>query len=265
MVLTSLQNPRVKHLLALRERRQRKRDGLMLVDGQDEIRLALDCGSRPASIFYCPAFFPRQGDDGLLDRLRALGADLQEVDARVFEKLAYRENPDGWLASMPAPIMTLDELPLGPAPLLMVVEAVEKPGNLGAILRSADAAGVDGVVLCDPTVDLGNPNVIRSSRGTIFSVKVAEADGPAALAWLKARHIQIVAATPEAARRYTQVDLRGPVAIVVGAEGPGLSPLWRQSDIMTASVPMHGKINSLNVAQAASLFLFEAVRQRGGG
>lgn len=265
MVITSLHNPRVKHILALRERRQRKRDGLMVVEGVDELTLALDCGLKPAAGYYCPVLFPKSGDSGLRSRLIDLGTELLEVEARVFEKMAYRENPDGWLATAPAPQWGLDDIVPGAQPFLVVVEAVEKPGNLGAILRSADAAGVDGVILCDPAVDIGNPNVLRSSRGTVFSLRVAGATSRQAWEWLQARHIAIVAATPEAGQSYTRVDLRGPVAVVVGAERPGLSSLWRGSSSIIASIPMRGRINSLNVAQAATLFLFEAVRQRAGG
>ena len=265
MVISSPHNPRVKHIIALRERRQRKRDGLMVVEGVDELTLALDSGLKPAAAYYCPALFPKSGDSGLRSRLRELGTELLEVEVRVFEKMAYRQNPDGWLATAPAPQWSLDDIVLGALPFLVVVEAVEKPGNLGAILRSADAAGVDAVILCDPAVDIGNPNVLRSSRGTVFSLRVAGATSRQAWEWLQARHIAIVAATPEAGQPYTRVDLRGPVAVVVGAERPGLSSLWRGSPSITAGIPMRGRINSLNVAQAATLFLFEVVRQRAGG
>jgi TrmH family RNA methyltransferase len=270
MVITSLLNPRVKHALALRERKQRKRDGLMVVEGRDEISLALDCGVKPKTLFYCPALSQsREALDsksaeaaGLLERARTAEAELIEVDRRVFEKMAYRENPDGWLAIMPIPLRTLADLKLSEKPLLVVVEAVEKPGNLGAILRSADAAGVEAVILCGPAVDVGNPNVIRSSRGTVFSVPVAVDTSEEALKWLRAKGISVVAATPEAESFYTEADLRGPVAVAVGTEREGLSSVWRQGATSKARIPMNGRINSLNVASAATLFLFEAVRQR---
>ncbi|MBM4422966.1 MAG: RNA methyltransferase [Chloroflexi bacterium] len=262
VIITSAQNPRVKHVIALRERKQRKRDGLMVVEGFDELSLALDCGVKLKALFYCPALFGAVDADGLQERFRQSQTEMIEVDERVFEKMAYRENPDGWLALAPAPQRTLDDLQLGPHPLLVIVEAVEKPGNLGAILRSADAAGADALILCDPTADIGNPNVIRSSRGTVFSVLVAEATSDETLKWLRARAIRVVAATPEASALFTEVDFRGAVAIAVGAERQGLSHMWRQSADATARIPMAGRVNSLNVASATTLFLFEAVRQR---
>ncbi len=262
MILTSVQNPKVKQIIALRERKERKRTGLLVIDGRDELALALTCGVHPQAVYNCPSLFSGTGNTELQARLRTLNVELTEVDERVFAKMAYRENPDGWLAVAPAPHWQLDDIPLSSPAFLLIVEAVEKPGNLGAILRSADAAQVDGVILCDPTVDLGNPNVIRASRGTAFSLKVAQATSAATLAWLQARQIKIVAATPEADRTYTALDLRGPLAIAVGTERAGLSALWRQGELVTARIPMQGKVNSLNVAQAATLFLFEVVRQR---
>ncbi len=262
MVITSLQNPKIKHALQLRERRQRKRDGLMLVEGYDEIALALSGGATLRTLFFCPHFFGDVAQDALLTRVGQSGAELIEASPRVFEKLAYRENPDGGLAIFPSIQCGLSDLRLSSNPLLIVVEAVEKPGNLGAILRSADAAGVDAVILCDPTVDLGNPNVLRPSRGALFTVPVAETSSAEALAWLRERQIQIVAATPEASALYTEANLRGPVAIVVGTEKEGLSAVWRQGADVAARIPMVGRVNSLNVASATTLFIFEAVRQR---
>jgi TrmH family RNA methyltransferase len=262
MIITSPHNPRVKHVLALRDRKQRQKEGLMVVEGHDELEVALGCGVSPRTLFYSPALFGAVDSQALLARFREQPAEMIEVESRVFKKMAYRENPDGWLALVPIPARKLEDLALGPAPLVAVVEAVEKPGNLGAILRSADAAGCDAVILCDPTVDLGNPNVVRSSRGTVFSVPVAVASSEAALRWLKARGIRVVAASPEAETLYTRVDLRGPVAIAVGAERQGLSDVWRRAADQRACIPMRGRIRSLNVASAAALFLFEAVRQR---
>lgn len=262
MIIASPQNPKVKHVIALRERKQRKRDGLMVVEGRDEVSLALACGVKPQTLFFCPALFGESGPEELLSRVRAANTETIEVDRRVFEKMAYRENPDGWMAVTPIPRRSLDGLKLGSIPFVVVVEAVEKPGNLGAILRSADAAGVDAVILCDPTVDIGNPNVIRSSRGTVFSVPVAEAESETALAWLRARGVSVVAAMPEADVLYTEANLRGPAAIAVGTEREGLSDVWRQGAEIRAYIPMAGRINSLNVASATTLFLFEVVRQR---
>jgi TrmH family RNA methyltransferase len=267
VTITSPQNPRVKHAVKLRERRRREREGLMLVEGRDELALALASGVRPQTLFYCPAFFGPASPDEVLGDVQRSGAELIEVSSAVFEKLAYRENPDGWLAILPAPRRRLEDLTLSASPLLLVAEAIEKPGNLGAILRAADAAGVDGLIVCDPTADLGNPNVVRASRGTLFSVPVAEAEGTEALTWLKARAITIVAATPQAELNYTRADLRGPTAIAVGTEDEGLSRRWLENADVSVRLPMRGRVNSLNAATAAALLLYEAVRQRaeGGG
>jgi TrmH family RNA methyltransferase len=265
VLITSPQNPKVKHAVKLRERRQRDREGLMLVEGREELSLALASGVRPTTLFYCPSFFGAGKPDALMARARESGAELIEASAGVFEKIAYRENPDGWLAVIPALRRRLDDLPLGANPLLVVAEAVEKPGNLGAILRTMDAAGADALIVCDPTTDLGNPNVVRASKGALFSVPAAEAEGAEALAWLKARGIRIIATTPQADTIYTEADLRGPAAIAVGAEDEGLSGAWLAQADLAVRLPMRGRVNSLNVAAAGALLLYEAVRQRQAG
>ena len=262
MLITSPQNPRVKQAVRLRDKRDRLREGLMLVEGYDEILLALDGGAAPRALFYCPALAGETA--ALLARAATLGADLLEVSPPVLAKMAYRENPDGWLAVFPRISRALADLRLPPAPLLVAAESVEKPGNLGAILRSADAAGVDAVIVCDPTTDVTNPNVIRSSRGTVFTVPLVEAEGTVALQWLRERQIAIVATTPAASLTHTDVDLRGAVAILVGAEDTGLSARWLDAADVRVRIPMHGRVNSLNVATAATLLMYEAVRQRGG-
>ncbi len=262
--ITSVQNPRVKQVLRLRERRHRDREGLMLVEGADELALALAGGARPDAVYFCLALSPQPLDE-LLARAEQAGAELVEVSPPVFEKLAYRQNPDGCLAVLPAVRRRLDDLSPGPRPLLVVAEAVEKPGNLGALLRSADACAANGVIVCDPTTDLNNPNVVRSSRGTLFTVPLAEASTAETIAWLHARRIAIVAATPQASLAYTAADLRGPLAVAVGAEDDGLSAAWLDQADQTVRIPMLGQVNSLNVSTAATLLLYEALRQRGQG
>jgi TrmH family RNA methyltransferase len=205
----------------------------------------------------------RPADAPLLHQARAAAAEVIEVTPAVFAKLAYRENPDGWLAIVPSPRQPLEALDLGHNPLLLVAETVEKPGNLGALLRSADAAGVTAVIVCDAATDVNNPNVVRSSRGTRFTVPVVEAGTPETLAWLTSRGVRIAAATPHAALAYTDVNLGGPLAIAVGAEADGLSAAWLDRADLRVRIPMRGKVNSLNVATSAALLLFEAVRQRG--
>jgi TrmH family RNA methyltransferase len=261
-VITSPHNPRTQLALKLRERKHREREGLMLVEGRAELSLALASGARPQTLFICPPLIHAKSDQSRLQELQSQNVELVEVSQPVFEKIAYRENPDGWLAVIPIRRQSFANWQLSAAPLLIVAETVEKPGNLGAILRSADAAGVDGVIVCDPRTDVYNPNVVRASKGTLFSVPVAEAENQAALDWLRGRGIAIVAATPQAEAIYTDADLRGPIAIAVGAEKDGLSQLWLDHATLAVRIPMSGRVNSLNVAAATTLLLYEAVRQR---
>jgi TrmH family RNA methyltransferase len=198
----------------------------------------------------------------LLERVRESGAQLVEVSDRVFEKISYRDNPDGWLATFPLPHRSLKDVQLSTNPFVVIAEAVEKPGNLGAILRTADAAGIDALVSCDPLTDWGNPNVVRASKGALFSVQVAEANTAETVAWLRTNHIRVIAATPQASTRYDKADLTGPVAIVVGTEKHGLSQQWRDQADEAVVIPMFGKVNSLNVATATALLIYEVVRQR---
>lgn len=254
----SVQNPKVKHIVKLRERRHREAEGVLLIEGADELALALRAGLQPFTIFHCPEL----GRSPFSTTHFAKETELIEVTRPVFEKMAYRENPDGWLAIAPTPNWSLSGLQLHQSPLLLVAEAVEKPGNLGAMLRTADAAGVDALLVCDPATDLGNPNIIRASRGALFTVPVAQATTAETLTWLKAQHILIVAATPSATLRHTQANLCGPVAIAVGAEDEGLSEEFLRQADMQVRIPMVGRVNSLNVSTSAALLLYEAMRQR---
>jgi len=256
MDISSLQNPRVKHIVKLRDdKRQRRQEGLMLVEGYDEIQLALAAGYQPQTLLLAPELATRA--------MEVVNTERVTVSRPVFEKMSYRENPDGWLAIFPLPQTSLDELKLTEAPLVIVAEAVEKPGNLGAILRTADAADVDALLVCDPRVDLWNPNVVRASRGAVFSVPVVECDNASALGWLRTQGIRVLAATPAAQVTYSNVDLRQPVAIAVGTEDEGLSEFWMSRADMQVKIPMLGKVNSLNVSVSTALIVYEAVRQRG--
>ena len=255
MDITSLQNPRVKHIVKLREdKRQRKTDGLMLVEGYDEIQQARSAGYEPETLLSAPELASRQ--------MGLVKAETITVSRPVFEKMSYRDNPDGWLAVFPIPHTTLGDLVLGDTPLVVVAESVEKPGNLGAILRTADAAHVDVLLICDPRVDVWNPNVVRASRGTVFSVPVVECDNASALEWLKAHNIRTLAATPSAQLPFFDVNLRESVAIAVGTEDEGLSDFWMSNADLKVNIPMMGRVNSLNVSVSAALILYEAVRQR---
>lgn len=258
MDITSLQNPRVKQIVKLRDdRKERQREGLMLVEGFDEISLAIEAGHGPRTLLTAPELAAARGRE-----MNLMAAERITVSPAVFEKLSYRENPDGWLALFPIPRVSLYDLKLNEAPLVVVAESVEKPGNLGAILRTADAAQVDAVLVCDPRVDAYSPNVVRASRGTIFTVPVVETESAAALTWLHGHGIRILAATPAAEAEYTRQDLRGPLAVAVGTEDEGLSDFWMSKSDLQVKIPMMGKVNSLNVSIATALIVYEAVRQR---
>ena len=256
MDITSLQNPRVKHIVRLRDdKRQRQREGLMLVEGFDEIQLALIAGYKPQTVLTAPELVFRQIGES--------NAETITVNRAVFEKLSYRENPDGWLAVFPVPKVSLDDLKLSQSPLIIVAESIEKPGNLGAILRTADAAKVDALLVCDPRVDVYSPNVVRASRGTIFTVPVIETNSAQAAVFLQRNGLHILAATPSAKEEYTRQDLHGPLAVVVGTEDEGLSDFWLSQADLRVKIPMMGKVNSLNVSVSTALIIYEAVRQRG--
>ena len=256
--ITSLQNPAVKNLVKLRQRRARDRQHLMLIDGARALRLALHHAFPVTTIYFAADVAHTHAD--LLQRARVLGITLQAVSAAVFHKIGYGDNPDGVLGVAAQPGAELAALPARGLPLYVVTEGLEKPGNLGAILRSADAAGVTGLIVCDSQTDVWNPNVIRASQGAFCTVPIASASAPEVLAWLRQRHIQILVATPSASQVYTEIDLRLPSALVVGAEHTGVSPAWHGERLVR--IPMAGQVDSLNVAQAAAILLFEAVRQR---
>jgi len=256
--LTSTRNPRVKQLVALRRRRTRDELGVTLIDGYDEIRLALDAGVRPEAVYHCAAY-DASDPGGLAGRV---AAEVVPVSRDVFAKISYRENPDGWLAVVPAPATELASLELPERPLLLVCEAVEKPGNLGAMLRTADAAGVAAVIGAGPVTDWGNPNLVRASKGTVFSVPVASAPTAAVVDWLAGRGIALVATSPDAEATLDRIDLTGPTAIAVGAESVGLSDELMAAAQHTVRIPMFGRVNSLNVSATAAIAVYEAVRQR---
>ena len=263
LVLTSFANPRVKAAGALRDRRQRDRTGLTLVDGAREVRRALDAGVTVVEAFVCEPLLAGPDARAVFDRLRANETTLHTTSEPVFAKLAFGERAEGIVAVVRIPTTRLDDLALPPVPLVVVIEGVEKPGNVGALLRSADGAGVDAVVVASPRTDLFNPNAIRASGGTIFSVPLAVAPTVDVIAWLRARSIRIVAARVEAERLYTATDLSGPVAIVLGAEDDGLTSAWTAPDIDAVRLPMLGVADSLNVSVSGAVLLYEARRQRG--
>ena len=257
--ITSLQNERVKRVVKLQRKASARREaGRTVIEGAREVSRAIENGWQPTELWVCDGFSKdcktpprsRGGEDCLVSF---------QVSERVFSKISYRENPDGILAVGPLVSKKLGDLELPENPLILVAEGVEKPGNLGALLRTADGAGVDAVIIADPATDLNNPNVIRNSIGTLFYLPVAEATSEETIAFLKEKGVRILSAVPDAEAVYTETDLKGPLAIVVGAEDQGLSNAWKISEV---KIPMLGKNDSLNVSVSAAILLYEAVRQR---
>lgn len=261
-IITSLQNPRVKSLVKLRDRGPRDEQGVFIIEGYRAILRALDRQVPLRELWIGRDWFLGANEDALIDRARAAGTEIIELGKTAFAKVAYRDRPEGLLATAAQWRLAPKDLTLPANPLLLVVEAIEKPGNLGMILRTADAAGVDAVLLCDPVTDLFNPNVVRSSTGVLFAVSVAITTTAEAINYLRRHQIRAVATTPDAATIHTACDLTGPLALVMGSEQFGLGAAWLNSGAETVRIPMAGQADSLNVAMATIVALFEAVRQR---
>ncbi|HEY9497061.1 MAG TPA: RNA methyltransferase [Intrasporangium sp.] len=271
--ITSPANPRLKALLALRRRRAREETGRTLVEGHEEIRLALEAGVTPRTLYVSEELFSPSGRAGsqhigtqpeLVERLRATGVEIVRLSPAAYGKVSYREGPDGLLAVVDNVGMPLSSLHVdGDHWLGLVTQGVEKPGNLGAMLRTADAAGADAVVAADPVTDWGNPNVVRASKGTLFALPVASATTTETLDWLKSGDVTLVVTTPETEVVHTEVDYRGRVVIAVGSEKHGADETLLEAATHRVRIPMHGRANSLNVSVAAAIVLYEAVRQRG--
>lgn len=262
-VLTSKQNPRIKSLMTLRKRRDRDEAGLFVIEGYREVRRALDKNIAIYELYYCPEWFLGNNEQTVIADAQDSGARVFEVSKDVYAKCSYRDRPDGLLATAKQWHTALDDLILSKNPFLIVVESIEKPGNLGTILRSADGAGADAVIVCDPVTDVFNPNVVRASTGVLFSVPVVVSDSKTVHAWLNKKGIKIVSTTPDTELLYTSADLTGPLAIVMGSEQYGLSDFWlQQKDDILVRIPMAGQADSLNVATATVLVAYEVVRQR---
>lgn len=263
--ISSTANQRVKDLVRLRSRRERDRSGLFLIEGYRELRRALEGGQMLKEVYFAPDLFLGNNESTLLERAEKGGAQLVEVEEAPFRKASYRDRPEGLLAVAPQFQTGLSQIQLGDNPLLLVAEGIEKPGNLGTMLRTADAAAATAVIACDLTTDLFNPNVVRASLGALFTVPVAMATTPRALRWLTASGVEIFAATPNGEVTYYAADYTGACAIVVGSEQLGLSKSWLARPRTSVRIPMgggEGGVDSLNSAMAAGIVLFEAVRQR---
>lgn len=286
--ITSAQNRKVKELLTLVEKsKARSAAGLFVVEGQRELGHCLDAGFIPETLFICGEVMAVQnnvvngaktghlteniegkdGLDALIAKAEALNPRLGvvQIPAFLYEKVAYRGSTEGIIAEVHSVPRALEDLRLGERPLVMVLESVEKPGNLGAVLRSADAAGADAVIVCDPLTDIWNPNLIRSSVGAVFSVPVAVCTSADAIAFLKKRGIRILTAQLQDSEWYYDTDMTGATALVMGTESTGLTQAWRDSADAHIKIPMLGRLDSLNVSVSAAVLLYEAVRQRKGG
>lgn len=257
--LTSAQNPKIKSLLHLRDKKERDQTGLFLIEGYREIRRAVDSGVQFESLYICPELFLGTNEESLITQIKA---PIFELPDFLFHKISYRDRPDGLVGIAYQMKTKLSDLKKKSPALYVIAEAIEKPGNLGTILRSSDAVGADGVIVCDRCTDIYNPNVVRASVGTLFTLPVVEATSDEVLEWLKSNKIQIVAATPSADVNFTEADLSGDVAIAVGTEQLGLTQKWMESADIRVKIPMEGVADSLNVAMATTLLLYEALRQR---
>lgn len=267
--ITSGQNPKIKELLALQEKsRTRRERGLFVVEGRREIIHCSEAGYTARAVFVCPEITGTEEADEVISRL-CRDAQEKGKDCRVFgitrelyAKVAYREGTEGIIAEMECRSTGLSDIRLGKSPLIVILESVEKPGNLGAILRSADAADADAVIVCDPLTDLYNPNLIRSSIGAVFTRQVCAATSEETIAWLKKNGIRILTAQLQDSEWYYDTDMRGPTAIVMGTESTGLTDIWRKAADAHIRIPMLGRLDSLNVSVSAAILMFEAVRQR---
>lgn len=258
--ITSLQNPKIKNIVKLGKAKERREQNLFILEGARELSLALFSGYIIDSIFICPELFSKSEYPEVLDNVHG---DLKtEVTEQVFQKIAYREGSDGILALMKPKSHHLSDLKLKENPFIIILEAVEKPGNLGAILRTADAAQVDAVIICDPLTDVYNPNVIRSSVGCIFSIQTAVCTSEEALIWTKQNNIKTFAAELKASQWYHETDYTSPSAIVMGTEADGLTDFWLQNADTRIKIPMRGRSDSLNVSVSTAVITFEAMKQR---
>lgn len=251
--ITSAQNPRIKSILELQTKsRERKLRGLFVIEGRREIERAVASGFKVRELYYCGDICT-PGD---------FGCPMFELGTAVYQRIAYREGTEGMVAVMEARQTSLPELHLRENPLLIVLESVEKPGNIGAVLRTADAAGADAVLVCDPLTDIYNPNLIRSSLGAAFSVPMVCCTSEEAISWLKSERIAILTAQLQDSSLYYDTDMTGPVALVFGTEDKGLTDIWRKASDARIRIPMAGLMDSLNVSVSAAVLCFEAVRQR---
>jgi RNA methyltransferase, TrmH family len=263
--IESLQNPQIKHLQKLRENRERKRSGQTRIDGGRELLRAMQAGSRPETIYHCPERL--RGDDAIaaITMATELGMMQLTISEAVYEKVRYGDRDEGLCATIRWSPGDWSSLAVAKdSSLFLVVEGIEKPGNLGALLRTADAVGVDAVVCVDPACEVDGPNVIRASMGTLFCLDVFVGDLEKVLQWLSESELQVVVTRPQASVPYYELDYRGATAIVMGAEHEGLRSDWDTLEAKAVHLPMNGVSDSLNLSVATGVLLYEALRQRSG-
>lgn len=261
--ISSRENPKIKEILQLQDKsKERREKGLFTVEGVREITRCIDGGYTPESIFFCEEMVSQAEVEKIAASLPAGSLSLYSVTKNIYEKIAYRDSTEGMVAVVKGKGLSLKEIAVGPAPLVLVLEGVEKPGNLGAMLRTADAAGVDAVLICDSPTDLFNPNLIRASLGGVFTLQVASCTSEEALLWLKEKNFTIFSAQLQDSKLYYDADMKGSTAIVFGTESKGLTPFWRKEAGSHIMIPMLGRLDSLNVSVSAAILCYEAVRQR---
>ncbi len=258
--ITSVQNPYIKQLVQLQEKaKSRKQSGTFLIEGQREIILADKGGYTIENLL----FYPELVSESQIQKLTQNPVPLIEINREVFEKLAYRDSTEGVIGVAQSKTLALCDLPLSGNPLILIAEAPEKPGNIGALLRTADAAKLDAVIIANPKGDLYNPNIVRSSVGCLFTNNIATGSTAEIIAFLKERKINCYCATLQNSTVYDTQDYSGPTAMVVGTEATGLTQEWRDAATQNIIIPMQGEIDSMNVSVAAAILIFEAKRQRG--
>ncbi|MGM9764307.1 MAG: TrmH family RNA methyltransferase [Candidatus Cryptobacteroides sp.] len=261
--ITSGQNPKIRQLMTLQEKSKARRElNLFVVEGRRELGHCLASGFEADSLFVCRDILTDPEFEEIISRLDSDSVKIFELPATLYDKIAYRGGTEGVIAEIHTKERTLETLQVGESPLVVVLESVEKPGNLGAVLRSADAAGADAVIICDPLTDLYNPNLIRASIGAVFSRQIAIASSAEAIAWLKEHGIHIYTAQLQDSSWYYDTDMSAGTAIVMGTEATGLTDIWRKAANSHIKIPMLGRLDSLNVSVSAAILLYEAVRQR---
>jgi len=269
-MITSLQNPLIKRIVAFKDKKHREREGVFLIEGEKEILHALSQGISLETLIYCSDLLRFNKDLNTIEHINEylMGGQsgqvkLVEADQRVYAKIAYRDKAEGLVAIAHLPKRDIEEMLLAQNPLILVIWGVEKPGNLGALLRTADGAGTDAVIVCNEGgVDLYNPNVVRGSLGALFTVPTYEMSLANTLDWLRQKQVTIVLTSPNATMDYTQPDYTGPVALVLGSEKQGLPELLLQQNTTQVKIPMLGRMDSLNVSCSGAILLYEVLRQR---